>query len=178
MSTINPAMMCSPPLDAYPAHGGHWISPPPPSSSSSRPGMPILMPMNHSDQMQLHHHLSVNVTDHYELTTNPTHYFSGYSAATSSSNVETMSLNGSSSSGASTNDSSSYPLLAPMPTLYFNQYAQPPSGDRSHQQPYFSPPVLYPSSPMSPRSIHEQQHVLNDMSFNKYVHLFHRSFLP
>ena len=166
MSPINPTMMCSPPLDAYPAHS-HWMSPPPPSSGSSRPGMPILMPMNHSDQMQLHHHLSVNVTDHYELTTNPTHYFSGYSAATNSSNVDTMSLNGSSSSGASTNDSSSYPLLAPMPTVYFNQYAQPSSSERPHQQPYFSPPVIFPS-PMSPRSIHEQQqHAFNDISSNK-----------
>jgi hypothetical protein len=115
MSPINPTVLCSPPLENYPSNS-NWI----PSSSSSRQAMPILMPINNADQMQLHHRLSVNVTDHYEWTANPTNYFPGYSTG-NSSNLDTTSLNGSLSSNTSTNDSSSYPILAPIPTVYFNQ---------------------------------------------------------
>ncbi|CAF3535740.1 unnamed protein product [Rotaria sp. Silwood1] len=163
MSPINPTVLCSPPLENY-SPNSNWIPPPPPSHQT----MPILMPINNSDQMQLHHRLSVNVTDHYEWTTNPTHFFPSYSATTNSSNIDTMSLNGSLSSNTSTNDSSSYPILAPMPTVYFNQYPQQPSGEQQQQQQYIQPTVFFPQ-PISPRLINEQiqQNMMNDVSSNK-----------
>jgi hypothetical protein len=148
MSPINPTVLCSPPLENY---------------SSSRQAMPMLMPMNNSDQMQLHHRLSVNVTDHYEWTTNPTNYYSGYSTTGNSSNLETMSLNGSLSSNTSTNESSSYPILAPMPTVYFNQYPQQSSGEQT----YVPPTMFYPQQ-ISPRLMNEPS-MLNDGSSNKSV---------
>lgn len=137
MSPIHPSVLCSPPLENY-GPNTNWIPPPPPTSS--RQAVPVLMPMSHSDQMQLHHRLSVNVTDHYEWTTNPTNYFPGYSTAaaaatTNSSNMDTMSLNGSLSSNTSTNDSSSYPILAPMPTVFFNQYPQQSPSEQQQQAP-------------------------------------------
>lgn len=126
--------------------------------------MPMVMPMNNSDPMQLHHRLSVNVTDHYEWTTNPTNYFPGYPTPGNGSNLETMSLNGSLSSNTSTNDSSTYPILAPMPTVYFNQYPQQSSTEQS----YASPTVFFPQQ-MSPRTLNEQAqtNMLNDPSTNK-----------
>jgi hypothetical protein len=144
MSPMNPSVMYSPPLEAY-QQNPNWIPP------------------------QLHHRLSVNVTDHYEWRSNPANYYPGYSTTTNSSNIDTMSLNGSLSSGASTNDSSSYPLLAPMPTVYLNQYPQPSSGE----QQYFQPTVFFPPQ-ISPRLINEQaqQNILNDSTSNKFVHLF------
>jgi hypothetical protein len=162
MSPINPAVLCSPPLENY-SPNSNWMSPAPPSHHT----MPILMPISNADQMQLHHRLSVNVTDHYEWTTNPTNYFPPYSATTNSSNVDTMSLNGSLSSNTSTNDSSSYPILAPMPTVFFNQYPQQLSGEQ-HQQQYMQPAVFFPQQ-LSPRVIHEQvqQNIINDVSSNK-----------
>jgi hypothetical protein len=163
MSPINPTVLCSPPLENYPQNS-NWIPPPPPSSSS-RQAMPILMPINNSDQMQLHHRLSVNVTDHYEWTTNPTNYFPTYSTA-NSSNLDTMSLNGSLSSNTSTNDSSSYPILAPIPTVFFNQYPQ----QSPSEQTYVQPTVFFPQQ-ISPRLINEQtqQNMVNDVSSNKFV---------
>lgn len=171
MSPVNPSVMYSPPLDGYPSSSNQWYPP----SNTSQSAMPILMPMNHSDQMQLQHRLSVNVTDHYEWTTNPTHFHpGGYPTATAnSSNFDTMSLNGSLSSGTSTNDSSPYPLLTPMPTMFFNQYppAPVPSVEQQQQQQYFQPPVFYPPA-MSPRLITEpgaQQPILSDPSSTKFV---------
>jgi hypothetical protein len=163
MSPINPGVLCSPPLENYPQNP-NWLPHPPPSSSS-RQAMPILMPANNSDQMQLHHRLSVNVTDHYEWTTNPTNYYPGYST-TNSSNLETMSLNGSLSSNTSTNDSSSYPILAPMPTVFFNQFPQQSPGEQTFMQ----PTVFFPQQ-ISPRLINEQmqQNITNDNSANKFV---------
>jgi hypothetical protein len=163
MSPINPSVMCSPPLEHYPQNS-NWI--PPPCSSSSGQAMPILMPMNNSDQMQLHHRLSVNVTDHYEWTTNPANYFPGYSTTANSSNLDTMSLNGSLSSNTSTNDSPSYPILAPMPTVFFNQFPQQPSGEQT----FIQPAVFFPQQ-ISPRLINEQmqQNLMNDNSTNKFV---------
>lgn len=164
MSPINPTVLCSPPLENYPQNS-NWIHPPPPHSSSSRQPMPILMPINNPDQMQLHHRLSVNVTDHYEWTANPTNYFPAYSTG-NSSNLDTMSLNGSLSSNTSTNDSSSYPILAPIPTVYFNQYPQ----QSPSEQTYVQPTVFFPQQ-ISPRLINEQtqQNMVNDVSSNKFV---------
>lgn len=168
MSPINPTVLCSPPLETY-SPNSNWISP----TLSSHSTMPILMPMNNSDQMQLHHRLSVNVTDHYEWTTNPTNYFPGYSATTNSSNLDALSLNGSLSSNTSTNDSSSYPILAPIPTVFFNQYPQQQSGEQHQQQSqqqYIQPTVFFPQQ-ISPRLINEQvqQNFINDLSSNKFV---------
>jgi hypothetical protein len=160
MSPINPTVLCSPPLENYPSNS-NWI----PSSSSSRQAMPILMPINNADQMQLHHRLSVNVTDHYEWTANPTNYFPGYSTG-NSSNLDTTSLNGSLSSNTSTNDSSSYPILAPIPTVYFNQYPQ----QSPNEQNYIQPTIFFPQQ-ISPRLINEQtqQNIINDGTSNKFV---------
>jgi hypothetical protein len=146
MSPINPTVLCSPPLETYPP---------------SRQAM--LMSMNNADQMQLHHRLSVNVTDHYEWTANPTNYYSGYPTTGNSSNLETMSLNGSLSSNTSTNESSSYPILAPMPAVYFNQYHQ----QSPSEQTYVSPTMFYPQQ-MSPRLINEPN-MVNDGSSNRFV---------
>ncbi len=169
MSPINPTVLCSPPLENYPQNS-NWISPPPPPPPPpSRQAMPILMPMNNSDPMQLHHRLSVNVTDHYEWTTNPTNYFPGYSTTTNSSNLDTMSLNGSLSSNTSTNDSSSYPILAPIPTVFYNQYPQQSSGEQG----YIQPTLFFPQQ-ISPRLINEQvqQNMGNEGLSNKFVFLF------
>jgi hypothetical protein len=159
MSPINPTVLCSPPLENY-SQNSNWIS------SSSRQPMPILMPINNQEQLQLHHRLSVNVTDHYEWTTNPnsTNYFQG-----NSSNFDTMSLNGSLSSNTSTNDSSSYPILAPIPTVYFNQYPQQSSGEQT----FIQPTVFFPQQ-ISPRLINEQaqQNMMNDGTSNKFVSFF------
>jgi len=160
MSPVNPTVLCSPPLENYPQNS-NWLSPP------SRQAMSMLMPMNNSDQMQLHHRLSVNVTDHYEWTTNPTNYYPGYSTTTgNSSNLETMSLNGSLSSNTSTNDSSSYPILAPMPTVYFNQYPQQSPGEQT----YMPSTVFFPQQ-ISPRLMNEQGQptMVNDGPSNKSV---------
>ena len=149
MSPINPGVLCSPPLENY-SQNSNWIQ----SSTHHRQPMPILMPINNSDPMQLHHRLSVNVTDHYEWTTNP-------------ANFDTMSLNGSLSSNTSTNDSSSYPILAPIPTVYFNQYPQQSLND---QQQYIQPTIFFPQQ-ISPRLINEQiqQNIVNDISTNKFI---------
>ncbi len=162
MSPGNPTVLCSPPLDHY-GRNSNWMPP----SAPSRQGMPMLMPMNNSDPMQLHHRLSVNVTDHYEWTTNPANYFPGYST-TNSSNLDTTPLNGSLSSNTSTNDSSPYPILAPIPTVFFNQYPQQSPGEQ--QQQYIQPTVFF-SQQMSPRLINEQtqQNMMNDPSSNKFV---------
>ncbi|CAF0726223.1 unnamed protein product [Adineta steineri] len=166
MSPINPTVLYSPPLDNY-NQNSNWISP----HSSSHQTVPILMPMSNSDQMQLHHRLSVNVTDHYEWSTNPTNYYPGYSTTANSSNIDTMSLNGSLSSNTSTNDSSPYPILAPMPTVFFNQYSQQSSCEQQQQQhhQYVQPTVFVPQH-ISPRLISEQteQHIPNEMSSNKF----------
>ncbi|CAF3616806.1 unnamed protein product [Rotaria socialis] len=160
MSPSSQTVLCSPPLENY-SSNSNWISP----STASHQTMPILMPINNSDQMQLHHRLSVNVTDHYEWTTNPTNYFPGYSATINSSNIDTLSLNGSLSSNTSTNDSSSYPILAPMPTVFLNQYPQQSLGE---QQQYIQPTVFFPQQ-ISPRLTNEQiqQNMMNDVSSNK-----------
>jgi len=163
MSPGNPTILCSPPLENYPSNS-NWIPPPPhhppppssqpphPASSSSRSTIPILMPMNHSDQIQYHHRLSVNVTDHHEWTTNPT-------------NLETMSLNGSLSSNTSTNESSSYPILAPIPTVYFNQYPQQSANEQT-----FIPSTVYIPQQISPRLLNEpiQSNMINELTSNKY----------
>ena len=171
MSPVHPSVMYSPPLEGYPPNSSPWYPPP---SSTSQSAMPILMPMSNSDQMQLQHRLSVNVTDHYEWTTHPTHFpqggYSGAATTTNSSNFDTMSLNGSLSSGTSTNDSSPYPLLTPMPTVYFNQYPSAPTPSAEQQQ-FFPPAVFYPSA-MSPRPIHDsgqQPTMLSDPSSAKFV---------
>lgn len=168
MSPVNPTILCSPPLENY-SSNSNWIPPPP----SSHHTMPILMPINNADQMQLHHRLSVNVTDHYEWTTNPTNFFPAYSTAINSSNMDNISLNGSLSSNTSTNESSSYPILVPMPTVFVNQYPQQASVEQTPHQQYIPPPVFL-SQPMSPRIINEQsqQNIINDTSSNKYVYLF------
>ena len=165
MSPINPTVLCSPPIEHYPPNP-NWNSPVPPPPSSSRQGMPMLMPMNNADQMQLHHRLSVNVTDHYEWTANPTNYYPNYPNTGNGSNLETMSLNGSLSSNTSTNDSSSYPILAPMPTVYFNQYPQQPSAEQT----YVQPTMFFPQQ-ISPRLLteHMQTNMINDGSANKYA---------
>lgn len=169
MSPINPTMLCSPPLENYPPNP-NWIPPSslPPStpSSSSSSRQPMFMS---SDQMQLQHRLSVNVTDHYEWTTNPSNYFPGYSAQTNSSNLDTMSLNGSLSSNTSTNDSSPYPILAPMPTVFFNQYPQQLPNEQTYMQ-----PILFTPQQISPGLINEQtqQNMINDPSGHKFVFVF------
>ncbi|UJR34162.1 hypothetical protein I4U23_021570 [Adineta vaga] len=160
MSPMNPTVLCSPPLDNY-GPNSNWIP-------SNRQQVPILMPMNNSDQMQLHHRLSVNVTDHYEWTTNPSNYFSNYpssATATNSSNLDTMSVNGSLSSNTSTNESPSYPILAPLPTVYFNQYPQQSPTEQQQQQPPYVQSTVYFPQQISPRLIHEQ----NDPSNNKFL---------
>ena len=126
------------------------------------------MPINNSDQMQLHHHLSVNVTDHYEWTTNPKNYLPTYSTTTNSSNLDTMSLNGSLSSNTSRNESSSYPILTPMSTVYCNQYSQQTPVEQ--QQQYIQPKFVLPQQ-LSPRFINEsvQQNMINNMSSNKLI---------
>lgn len=156
---MNPPVLCSPPLDNY-GPNSNWIPP-------NRQPVPMLMPMNNADQMQLHHRLSVNVTDHYEWTTNPTNYFSAYPppvTTTNSSNIDAMSLNGSLSSNTSTNDSSSYPILAaPLPTVFLNPY---PQQSPTEQQPStFVQPTVYFPQQISPRLMHEQ----NDGTTNKFV---------
>ncbi|CAF4313148.1 unnamed protein product, partial [Rotaria sordida] len=52
MSPINPTVLYSPPLENY-STNSNWIPP----SSPTHQTMPILMPINNSDQMQLHHRL-------------------------------------------------------------------------------------------------------------------------
>lgn len=155
MSTGPSTVMYSPPLENYPS-GPTWYS----SSNSPHPGMPILIPMNNCDQIQLQHHLSVNVTDHYESTPHPsTHpypvYSTGTAATTTSSNHDTMSSNGSLSSGTSTNESSPYPLLTPMPTVFFNPYPPSLPNDQHPSAPYFSSTAMYFPSPLSPRLLPE-----------------------
>ncbi|CAF1185850.1 unnamed protein product [Adineta ricciae] len=158
MSPMNPSALCSPPLDNY-GPNSNWIPP-------NRQPVPMLMPMNNSDQMQLHHRLSVNVTDHYEWTANPTNYFSAYPppvTTTNSSNIDAMSLNGSLSSNTSTNDSSSYPILAaPLPTVFLNPYPQQ-SPTEQQSSPFVQPTVYFPQQ-ISPRVMHEQ----NDGATNKF----------
>ena len=128
---MNPAVLCSPPLENNYSPNSNWI----PSHTSSNQTMPMLMPINNSDPMKLQHRLSVNVSDHYEwAATNPKNYFPGYSTTMNSSNFDAMSLNGSLSSNTSTTDSLSYPILAPMPTVFCNQYFQQPSGSQPQQQ--------------------------------------------
>jgi hypothetical protein len=121
--------------------------------------------MINPDPMQLQHRLSVNVTDHYEWTTNANNFYPGYSMnTTNSSNVDTTSLNGSLSSGTSANESSPYPLLNPMGSAYFNPCLSsvPMSNETPiHPTPYLAPPV-YLSAPVSPRIMSESTRAIND----------------
>lgn len=164
--------MYSPPLETYPTTP-NWFS----SSNSSHPPLPILIPMNNPEQIQLQHRLSINVTDHYECSTNPNHLYPTYSttttttSTTNSSNHDTMSLNGSLSSGTSTTDGSPYPLLAPMPTVFFNPYPQTINNDQHSAPTYLSPTMFFPS-PLSPRLMAEttrQSTIVNEPGPTKFV---------
>jgi len=171
MSTGAGSVMYSPPLETYPTTP-NWYS----SSNSSHPPLPILIPMNNPEQIQLQHRLSINVTDHYECSTNPNHLYPTYSttttttSTTNSSNHDTMSLNGSLSSGTSTTDGSPYPLLAPMPTVFFNPYPQTINNDQHSAPTYLSPTMFFPS-PLSPRLVAEtrQSTIVNEPVPTKFL---------
>ena len=158
--------MYSPPMDNY-QQNGHWYS----SHPSSHSTVPVLMPMSNAEHLQLQHRLSVNVTDHYEWTTNPNNYYSGYPPPATSSNFDTLSLNGSLSSGTSTNDSPPYPLITPIPTVYVNQYPTASIPAEQQQQRYCPQPGNYPTPPIPTRLASEAgpQAMLHDPLTNKFV---------
>lgn len=165
MSPMNTTFMYSPPVDGYQSNS-HWY----PSHPSPHSTIPVLVPMNNnnnsSEQNHLQHRININMADHYEWTTNTPNLYSAYPTANSSSNFDTVSLNGSLSSGTSTNDSSPYPLLNPVQPMFFNPYMSTALSDQ--QQPFCPPPSHF-HQPISQRLVPEPPitTMLHDASSNK-----------
>lgn len=167
MSPMNTTFMYSPPVDGYQSNS-HWY----PSHPSPHSTIPVLVPMNNnnnsSEQNHLQHRININMADHYEWTTNTPNLYSAYPTANSSSNFDTVSLNGSLSSGTSTNDSSPYPLLNPVQPMFFNPYMSTALSDQ--QQPFCPPPSHF-HQPISQRLVPEPPitTMLHDASSNKLM---------